>query len=740
MPELLLELLSEEIPAGLQDKGAADLLRLVKEGLRDQALEFDEANGFATARRLTVVVTGLPKTQPDVRTERKGPGINTPDQAIQGFLKSVGRTREEVETRETPKGPVLYFSQTTPGRPTAQVLVDVLAPAIGDVSWAKSMHWADNSFRWVRPVHGLLTVFDGKVIDLTLDLGPEKITASDTTTGHRYMAPDPIELTGFEDYREKLRAAHVVLDAAERRKIIRDGAEALAKDAGLRLRADEKLIGEIAGLVEWPVPLMGRIDEAFMDLPTEVLATSMAKHQRYLALENSDGELAPHFIVVANIEASDGGAGIVAGNERVLRARLADAKFFWDQDTRIPDQDANLPDQPFKTALQAHREKIGEIMFHRKLGSLAEKSDRVRALAVEIAGFIEGADEAQVGVAAYFAKADLVTGMVGEFPNLQGIMGRYYALAADEPTEVADAIRDQYSPKGPDDDCPSAPVSVALCLAERIDTLVVFWAIDEKPTGSKDPFALRRAALGVIRLAWENRLRFDIGRFLRSAALNLIANFDHEIRDFSNYLRTLDRDPTKGEFRRWKSRFLSNQLLDFFAGRLAVQFRDQGIRHDIISAIFPVKLESDDPNILRNIDLVSVIDSAFALSKFLESDDGENLLVAYRRAANIVRIEEKKDSAEYREHADDTLFREAEEGALSTALEEARSTVSRDIADEKFGDAMGALAKLRPPVDAFFDAVTVNDDDPALRANRLRFLSQITSTLEQVADFSKIEG
>ena len=694
MPELLLEILSEEVPAGLQEKGAVDLLRLIKDGLKTQALEFDDAEAFATPRRLVVAVSGLPGTQPDVHAERKGPGINAPDQAIQGFLKSVGRTRDQVETRETPKGVVLYVSETTPGRPTAQVLAEVLASAIGDLTWAKSMHWAYNTFRWVRPLHGIVAVFDGKIVDVSLDLGSETLTATDTTTGHRFMASDAITVTGFDDYRDKLRNASVILDAAERRTIVRDGAEALAKDAGLGLRADEKLIGEIAGLVEWPVPLMGRIDEAFMDLPPEVLATSMAKHQRYLALESSDGTLVPHFIVVANIEASDGGLAIGAGNERVLRARLADAKFFWDQDRKTP--------------LRSYAAQLNDIAFHRKLGSLDQKADRVQALAVEIAGFIGRADKDQVRSAARLAKADLVTGMVGEFPGLQGLMGRYYALADGESPAVADAIRDQYSPKGPDDDCPSAPVSVALCLAERIDTLVGFWAIDEKPTGSKDPFALRRAALGVIRLVVENELRLPLAKIFKATSGRLPDNV---------------RGNWTGD--------VSQSLMTFFADRLKVHLKERGVRHDLISAVLALTAEDDLVRLLARVD---------ALAGFLGSDDGGDLLVAYRRAANIVRIEEKKDSTEYRDQADGALFREAEEGVLSTALDEARTTLAQDIADENFGDAMAALARLRPPVDAFFDAVTVNDDDPALRANRLRFLSQITSTLEQVADFSKIEG
>ncbi len=694
MPELLLELLSEEIPAGYQERAAADLKRLIGDGLAERSLTFDSAEAFATPRRLAVVVGGLPKTQPDVRTERKGPRTDAPGQAIQGFLNSVGRTRDQVQERESPKGTFLFVDELITGGPTKLVLPEVLAAAFAKLSWAKSMRWGNNQFRWVRPLHGLLAVFDGQPLDLTVDLGGEHLTATGATMGHRFLAPDAIEVTGFEDYRTKLRAAHVVLDGAERQTIIRDGAAALASEHSLRLRADDKLIAEISGLVEWPVPLMGRIDQAFMQLPPEVLSTSMASHQRYLALETADGALAPHFIVVANIGAKDKGAAIVAGNERVLRARLADAKFFWDQDRKTP--------------LAARATELGEIAFHRKLGSLDQKVDRVQALAAEIAERVPGADKDQVRSAARLAKADLVTGMVGEFPGLQGIVGRYYALADGESESVADAIRDQYSPKGPDDTCPSAPVSVALCLAERIDTLVGFWAIGEKPTGSKDPFALRRAALGVIRLIVENGVR-----------LPLIQSFDFAASQLPDGVRS-----------GWDAA-VAQDLMAFFADRLKVHLKERGMRHDLISAVFALTAEDDLVRLLARVE---------ALAEFLGSEDGGDLLVAYRRAANIVRIEEKKDAAEYRENVNSALFRQDEEGALSAALDEAKSALDRNTANEKFSDAMTALAQLRPPVDAFFEAVTVNDDDPALRANRLRFLSQITSTLEQVADFSKIEG
>ena len=697
MPELLVELLSEEIPAGMQTRAAADLKRLVSDALEERSLTFDRAEAYVSPRRLVLVVRGLPERQPDVRRERKGPRTDAPDKAIDGFFAAVGRTRDQVEERETPKGTFLFVDEMLSGGPTKTVAAEALRDVIQSFPWPKSMRWPDADLRWVRPLRRLLAVFDKEPLPLDLpikDGGTAPMWAENTTLGHRFMAREEFAVKGFDDYQVNLRRAYVILDPAERVERIRSESEARAAEQGLRLRADEALIAEVAGLVEWPVPLLGRIDSAFMELPSEVLYASMATHQRYLALETADGALAPRFIAVANVATKDKGAAIIAGNERVLRARLADAKFFWDQDRR--------------SALASRAPALAEIAFHAKLGTLDQKADRVQALAAEIALLVPGADKDKVRSAARLAKADLVTGMVGEFPGLQGIMGRYYALADGEDTEVADAIRDQYAPKGPDDACPTAPVSVALGLAERIDTLVGFWAIGEKPTGSKDPFALRRATLGVIRLLVENGLRIPLTPIFAAAA------------------GQLPRDVRSG----WSDE-VGRDLLSFFADRLKVHLRDRGMRHDLISAVFALTGEDDLVRLLARVD---------ALADFLGSTDGGDLLVAYRRAANIVRIEEKKDAAEYRGTADGSLFRQREENALSSALDEAQKTLAQDLEREQFADAMASLAKLRPPVDRFFDAVKVNDEDPDLRANRLRFLSQITSTLEQVADFSKIEG
>ena len=689
MPELLLELLSEEIPARMQARAAEDLRALVTKGLEAAGLGFDSAEAFATPRRLALVVRGLPARQPDRTVERKGPKADAPAKAIEGFLKSVGMARDQVVERETDKGPVLFAVMEETGRPTEAVAGDAVAAAITGFHWPKSMRWGAGDAVWVRPLQGCLAVFGGARLHRDVGHG---IAAAGTTVGHRFLAPAPFEVSGFDEYRDKLRAAYVVLDAGERKRIILEGAEDLAKNEGLRLRQDSGLLDEVAGLVEWPVPLIGTIDEKFLGLPAEVLVTAMRTHQRYFALETAAGALAPRFVVVAGTQAKDGGKAIVAGNERVLRARLADAEFFWNQDRR--------------TTLASKAPALGEIVFHEKLGTVDAKVDRVQALAGEIAGWVPGADRDKVRSAARLAKADLVTGMVGEFPELQGIMGRYYALHDGESAEVAEAVADHYAPAGPDDRCPSAPVSVALALADRIDTLVGFWAIGEKPTGSKDPFALRRAALGVIRLVLENRL-----------SVPLLAAFDTAA---SNFPKEVPFDPDK-----------ARDLLAFFADRLKVHLREKGVRHDLIAAVFALTGEDDLVRLLARVD---------ALAKFLGGEDGADLLTAYRRAANIVRIEERKDSKEYSGEADPGLLREDGEKALAAALADARKTLTAALAAQDFAGAMAALAALRTPVDAFFDRVTVNADDAPLRENRLKLLSRITTTLEQVADFSRIEG
>ena len=491
MPELLLELLSEEIPARMQVRAAADLKRLVGKALDEANLSCASIGAFVTPRRLTLIADGLPARQPDIPEERKGPRADAPEKAITGFLRSAGLDRDQVEERETDKGVFLFAVTVRAGRDTREALADVLPDTLKRLPWPKSMRWGRRSLRWVRPLRGILCLFDGATVEFSLEdeSSREHIFSGNTTVGHRFLSPQSFAVTGFADYADGLRRAHVVLDPAERRQMIAEGAGKLAAAEGLKVVPDDALVDEVAGLVEWPVPLMGRIDAAFMDLPPEAMTAAMRTHQKYFALEDADGALAPRFVVVANIEANDGGAAIVAGNERVLRARLSDARFFRDADRR--------------RTLASRAPELAKVVFHAGLGMLDHKAERMEKLAASIAGRVPGADVDRVRSASRLAKADLVTGMVGEFPELQGVMGRYYALADGEDAEVADAVAGHYAPRGPRDRCPTAPVSVAVALADRIDTLVGFFSIGERPTGSKDPFALRRAALGVIRLILE---------------------------------------------------------------------------------------------------------------------------------------------------------------------------------------------------------------------------------------------
>jgi glycyl-tRNA synthetase beta chain len=696
MAKLLLELFSEEIPARMQARGADELKRLVREGLTGAGLDFSDADAYATPRRLALHVRGIPPRQPDISEERKGPKVGAPDKAIEGFLRGAGvDSLDNCEKRETPKGEVWFAIIEKKGLDTDAVLPGLLVTAIRKLVWPKSMRWAGNTSRWVRPLHSILAVFDGAALDGELDLGGETIAFGYRTSGHRFLSPDYIAANNFKDYAAGLKHAHVILDATERRRMIAEQLDTLANAEDLDLKEDPGLLDEVTGLVEWPVALIGGIDEAFMDLPPEVLTTAMRSHQKYFTLLNEDGTMAPRFALVSNMETDDGGARIVAGNERVLRARLSDARFFWDQDR--------------KETLSSRTTQLADITFHAKLGTLDRKVSRIQALAVEIAKHVEGADRDRVRAAARLAKADLVTGMVGEFPELQGLMGHYYALADDEHKEVADAIRDHYAPQGPNDDCPSAPVSVAVALADKIDTLVGFWAIDEKPTGSKDPYALRRAALGVIRLTIENGLR-----------VNLLPVF---ATGFENYPGSVTGKTGK--------RTVCNDLLSFFADRVAAHLRGAGVRHDLIAAVFALGGEDDLVRLLARVE---------ALRGFIESDDGANLLTAFRRAANILRIEEKKDGVSHDEAPDAKGYAQDEEAALGRALEAASAAVAKAVEQEDFTGAMAALAALRGSVDEFFDEVTVNADDADLRTNRLRLLSQIRTTMGLIADFSQIEG
>lgn len=692
MAELLFELLSEEIPARMQAKASADLKRLVSERLKTAGLTAASLECYATPRRITLVAEGLPDKQPDVSEEKKGPKVGAPEQAIGGFLKANGLgSVEEAEVRETPKGSFYFLVKEIAGQPTADVLPGLLVEAVQALPWAKSMRWARTGFRWVRPLHSIIALFDGKVLEGALDLGNGMSLAfGDSTLGHRFISDGaPIAVTDFADYKSKLAAAKVMLDAAERRQSIAEAAAKITAAEGLSLKPDEALLDEVSGLVEWPVVLMGRIEDDFMSLPPEVLSTSMRSHQKYFSVQDGD-KLAARFVFVANMEASDGGKTIIEGNQRVLSARLSDARFFWDQDRKDP--------------LASRTTALSDIVFHAKLGTLDQKVDRVEALAAELSSFIPGADKDRARSAARLAKADLVTGMVGEFPELQGIMGRYYALQDGEHAEVAQAIAEHYSPLGPGDACPSAPVSVAVALADKIDILTGFFAIDEKPTGSKDPYALRRAALGVIRLIVENGLRLPLKQIFEASQ----RLYPH-----------LDSAP------------VGPDLMAFFADRLKVVLKDKGVRHDLVTAVFALGGEDDLVRLLARVE---------ALRSFIESEDGANLLIAFRRAANIVRIEEKKDGTRYDGELAPEAFAQAEERALFDALEQGSAAAGEALSQEDFTAAMAALAKLRQPVDRYFDEVTVNADDSGLRANRLRLLSRIGATLGQVADFSKIEG
>ncbi|MEE8189463.1 MAG: glycine--tRNA ligase subunit beta [Kiloniellales bacterium] len=711
MAELLLELFSEEIPARMQARAAEDLKRLMTEGLAAAGLACKEARAYVTPRRLTLVVAGLPKKQPDTKEEKKGPRIDAPEQAIQGFLKSNGLASvKAAQVRETDKGKFYFAVKQVKGQATAKVLPGVIVQAVGALSWPKSMRWGGGEMRWVRPLHGALAVFEGAKLSGALELGNgARIAFGNATFGHRFLAPKRITVKNFADYKSKLKAAKVMLDPAERRAAILKQAKQKAARAKLVLKDDPALLDEVTGLVEWPSVLIGEIDERFMDLPPEVLTTAMRTQQKYLTLNRRNGKPANRFLLVANMTMADKGKTIVAGNERVLRARLADARFFWDQDRKTP--------------LAARAPQLGDIVFHAKLGSLDDKVDRVQALAVEIAGYVPGADKDRVRSAARLAKADLVTGMVGEFPELQGVMGHYYALADGEHAEVAQAIAEHYAPRGPGDACPSAPVSVAVALADKIDTLTAFFRIDEKPTGSKDPYALRRAALGVIRIILENEIRLPLRKVVETAKTLV----DRTLLQKGSLASLSKSAPGWGEIDRDVL-----AVLDFFADRLKVALREKGVRHDLISAVFALGGEDDLVRLLARVE---------ALQGFLGSDDGGHLLVAYQRAVNIVRIEEKKDGTRFNglDFRVDKLV-QGEEKRLGDDIFAAEGGAKDALAAEDFTGAMAALAKLRPPVDEFFDEVKVNCDDPDLRANRLRLLSRIRATLDQVADFSKIEG
>lgn len=742
MPELLLELFSEEIPARMQAKAADDLRRMVTDKLVAEGLVYEGAKAFATPRRLALTVHGIPARQPDLKTERRGPKIGAPDAAVQGFLKATGlKSLDEAKIQRDPKGDFYIGLIEKPGRDAIDVLAEILPVIIRTFPWPKSMRWGarsgkPGSLNWVRPLHAITATFgleteEPDVVKFEVD----GIEAGQTTYGHRFMAPDAISVRRFEDYEAKLKAAKVILDPQARKDIIFADAKELTFAQGFELVEDQVLLDEVSGLVEWPVVIMGSFEEEYLAIPDEVIRATIRNNQKcFVVKDPRTGKLTNKFVLTANIEAADGGKVIVSGNERVIRPRLSDAKFFYETD--------------LKTRLEDRLPKFEQIVFHEKLGTQAERIERIERLATEIAPLV-GADIGKAKRAAQLAKADLLTEVVGEFPEVQGLMGKYYALAQGEDASVAAACEEHYKPQGPSDRVPTGPTSVAVALADKIDTLVGFWAIDEKPTGSKDPYALRRGALSVIRLIIENGLRLTLRPFLISAAEAVGDHLkDAELDRQFEAAQTLDKalggdsrvdelifaDVTKSSDAFGRSEQKTDAVLDnllaFFADRLKVQLREQGARHDLVDAVFALGGQDDLLMIVRRVE---------ALGKFLDSDDGKNLLAGTKRASNILSIEEKKDKRSFDGVPDVALYSLGEEKALAKAIGEVKAEASAAVANEDFAAAMSALAKLRPPVDAFFDKVRVNDEDAKVRENRLKLLNEIRSATRAVADFSKIQ-
>jgi glycyl-tRNA synthetase beta chain len=719
--ELLLELLCEEMPARMQRRACDDLKQHLDERLQAHRIRPANITGYVTPRRLTVIAVGIPKGLPPSQEERRGPRVGAPQPAIDGFLRSAGLASiEDCEIRDTGRGEFYFAVAKRPGRPTPEVLPDLIYSAIIDVVWSKSMRWPGAALRWVRPLTSILCVYDGAVVSLAI----EGVPVGRATRGHRFLSPGRFCVSSAAEYLEKLPHAYVVLDPERRREQIRADLDRRAAELGVSVKTDFGLLDEVTGLAEFPVVLAGAIDPGFMTLPPEVLEAAMRTHQRYFSCVSHDGRAAPHFLFVADNLPEDGGASIVAGNERVLRARLADARFFWDQDRKI--------------RLEDRVEALNGRVYHAKLGSVYDKTERIERLADFLAGQLYPVTPAKAGVqgnrpdmrpldsrfrgndngqvarfarrAAHLAKTDLSTGMVGEFPELQGVVGRYYALADGEDPRVADAIAAHYKPVGPDDLCPSEPVSIIVSLADKIDALAAFFAIGEVPTGSRDPFALRRAAQAVIRLILENRLKLALGQAIALAILYVVQQLGHEL---------LEQGSVK------------DLLLGFIGDRLNAHLRERGVRYDLVAAVFSLKED----------DLVRLRSRVEALRAFLDTEDGANLLTAYRRASNIVSIEERRDNRRYDDRNEDPEIEiEPEERALSNALGGIGGRAGGLVFEDRFEEAMAELARLRQPVDEFFDKVTVNTADASLRENRLRLLARIRDTMNRVADFSRIEG
>lgn len=675
MPELLVELFSEEIPARFQRRAAEALKKSVTGALVDAGLTYDSAAAFATPRRLALTITGLPAASPDTREERKGPRVGAPEKALEGFLRAAGlNSIDDATIQSDPKKGEFYVAVVEKsGAPAPAIIAKALPKIINGFSWAKSMRWGNGKLNWVRPLRAITATFgteneDPEIISFDVD----GISSGQTTYGHRFLAPDPIKVRRYDDYVSALEKANVILDLDRRKDIIKADAEQLAFAQGLSLISDDGLLEEVAGLVEWPVVMMGTYDESFLELPDEVVITTIKANQKCFCLrDNNSGKLTNKFLLISNMVATDGGKTIVAGNERVIRARLADALFFYRNDLAMP--------------LEQRLPKLENMVFHAKLGTQAERVKRVVELAGEVAQKI-AADPAAAKRAASLAKADLVTEMVFEFPELQGLMGRYYATAQGEPDPIANAIEVHYKPLGPSDEVPTEPVSIAVALADKLDMLVGFWKIDEKPTGSRDPFALRRAALGVIRILVENQLQF-----------------------------ALEVEP---------------DLLSFFHDRLKVSLRDTGARHDLVDAVI-----TETSN-----DMLEITQRVLALSALLDTDTGKSLLAGYRRGANILAAEEKKDGKTFDGIVDASVLSDPAEKALSAAIDVAGPAVSEKVVNDDYQGAMQALSDLRNPVDAFFEAVRINDDDPMIRNNRLNLLARLRDTMHLIADFSKVEG
>lgn len=737
MPQLLLEIFSEEIPARMQQGAARDLERMVSDRLKAAGLTWEALTTYAGPRRLTLVIDGLPTATPDREEEVKGPRASAPEQALEGFLRKTGLTRDQLTERDG----VLFAVLSSKGRATTDLVAETVDQVIRTFPWPKSMRWGSGTLRWVRPIKRILCLFDGKVVPFEID----GIQSDAITEGHRFLGSgELLRVSDFVDYRTQLEKNFVLLDVADRKLRILEQAKAACAARGLALVDDDGLLDEVAGLAEWPTPILGDMDPQFLALPPEVVRLSMKVHQKYFAVRDpSKDGLAPNFLVVANVEATDGGKALAAGNSRVLSARLNDARFFWDEDQKV--------------GFDAWNAKLSGVTFHAKLGTLAERVERIAALAREIAPLV-GADADEAETAARLSKADLLSGMVSEFPELQGIMGGYYARLAGHSDAIADAVRDHYKPQGPADTVPTAPVTVAVALADKLDTLVGFFAIDEKPTGSKDPFALRRAALGVIRLVLENGVRwplrnitydameamsglsprsdqvaFSKGRPIHEALIRQQFANEPELQSKLKELLVLAGDEWRAHAIEELPAALAvtvDSLLAFFADRLTVLLRDQGQRHDLVAAVFAL---GDD-------DLVRIVRRVEALAAFLATDDGANLLAGYKRASNILRAEEKKGPVPTGMVQTGLPNQPEAETTLAFAVGAARTAVEAALETEDFAAAMTALARLRAPVDHFFDDVLVNSDIPAERENRLKLLGQVRDVMGQVADFGQIAG